>query len=192
MSWFRVDDGFHNHPKVIAAGTGAAGLFVRCGSYCAQHLTDGHVPTGIAKLYGSASMIRALVDAAMWTPVPGGYLIHDYLDFNPSRADVEKERAAKSERQARWLANKKARDASTDASRDASKDAAPTRPDPTPKGLGRVGAHNSRNAPCDQPVDNFRPALTVVRECWGCQAAYRLDTPGADGLCPGCAEAVSA
>jgi hypothetical protein len=45
MPWFRLEDSFHNHPKVHQAGNAAIGLWVRCGTYSAQYLTDGHVPT---------------------------------------------------------------------------------------------------------------------------------------------------
>lgn len=101
MSWFRVDDGFHNHPKVMQAGTPAAGLFIRCGSYAAQHLTDGFVPDDVVKTYGTRAMVTRLVDAGLFVRVPGGYKIHDYLDWNPSREKVLAEREAARVRQAR-------------------------------------------------------------------------------------------
>ena len=36
-----------------------------------------------------------LVVAALWESVPGGYQVHDYAEFQPIRAEIEKERAAK-------------------------------------------------------------------------------------------------
>lgn len=36
MPWFRVDDSLDTHPKAIAAGNEAMGLWVRCGAYAAR------------------------------------------------------------------------------------------------------------------------------------------------------------
>lgn len=101
MSWFRLDDRFHGNPKVLAAGNAAVGLYVRCGTYCADHLTDGFVPKNLAKNYGKPSEIRALLDVGLWTENDTHYVMPDYLDFNPSKQVVEAERAAAKERMAR-------------------------------------------------------------------------------------------
>lgn len=118
MSWFKIDDGFHCHPKVFAAGTPAIGLYVRCGSWAAQQVTDGVIPKQIAKLYGTPRMIKALVDAGLWhqsghdcASCPqldtNSYAIHQYLDRNPSRVETELARKAKSTRQQRWREGKR-------------------------------------------------------------------------------------
>lgn len=117
MPWFVVDDNAHSHPKMIAAGNAALGLWLRCGAYAAQHLTDGIVPGVIAKMYGSKPQIARLVAAGLWherghtcphpkcaQPAPGDYYIHDYLaPYNPSRDEVERkrERAAEKKRKQR-------------------------------------------------------------------------------------------
>ncbi|MFD9282763.1 hypothetical protein ACFWD7_36815 [Streptomyces mirabilis] len=119
MPWFVVDDNAHSHPKMIAAGNAALGLWLRCGAYAAQHLTDGIVPGVIAKMYGSKPQIAKLVAAGLWherghscrhpkcaQPAPGDYFIHDYLaPYNPSRAEVEgkRERAAEKKRRQRGV-----------------------------------------------------------------------------------------
>lgn len=155
MPWFKIDDGFHCHPKVLAAGTPAVGLYVRCGSWAAQQASDGIVPKQVARMYGTPRMIKALIAAGLWhqkghdcASCPdldaNSFAIHEYLDRNPSRVDIEKERKAKSERQQKWREGKKKSqvnegkasdvDASTDASPRHHGDAAPnpTRPNPTP------------------------------------------------------------
>lgn len=153
MAWFKIDDGFHCHPKVFAAGTPAVGLYVRCGSWAAQQVTDGAVPKHVAKMYGTPRMIKALVDAGLWhqrghdcPSCPevdaNSYLIHQYLERNSSRVEVELARKAKSERQQRWREGKRkqqAKDDSTppvDAHVDASTrrrgDAAPSPAHPIP------------------------------------------------------------
>src|SRR5215469_2418786 len=115
MPWFRLDDTFHSHPKILAAGNEATGLYVRCGTYAAQHLTDGFIPENTALLYG-ASKIRSrgddatpgtetlaetLVRVKLWRRVRGGWRMPDYLDYNPSKQAVDKERKAAAERQRR-------------------------------------------------------------------------------------------
>ncbi|WP_069743061.1 hypothetical protein [Streptomyces sp. EN23] len=155
MSWFKIDDGFHCHPKVFAAGTPAIGLYVRCGSWAAQQVTDGVVPKHVAKMYGTPRMIKALVDAGLWHQKGHGcescpeldansYAIHQYLERNPSRVETELARKSKSERQQRWREGKRKEqvnqgdapnvDGDVDASTSRHGDAAPdpTRPDPTP------------------------------------------------------------
>jgi hypothetical protein len=105
VPWFRLDDSFHSHPKVIAAGNEAIGLYVRCGTYAAQHLTDGFIPEDVALLYGSAGLADALVSAKLWRRARGGWRMPDYLDYNPSKEAVEKERKAAAERQRRRRSN---------------------------------------------------------------------------------------
>lgn len=102
MSWFKLDDGFHSHPKILAAGNPAVGLFCRCGSYVSQHLTDGFIPDAVAALYGTQEEIAQLLAVELWKPTRGGYLMPDYLDYNPSKERVLAERRANTERVNRW------------------------------------------------------------------------------------------
>jgi hypothetical protein len=115
MPWFRLDDSFHSHPKVIAAGNEAIGLYVRCGTYAAEHLTDGFIPEDIAVLYGACdtgsrpnpgtgkpeTLADTLVRTKLWRRSRSGWRMRDYLDYNPSREAVENERKAATERQRR-------------------------------------------------------------------------------------------
>ena len=88
MPWFRMDDKFHSHPKVIAAGNEAIGLFTRCGTYAAEHLTDGFIPEHVVPLYGSPALAETLVRSKLWRRARGGWRMPDYLDYNPSREQV--------------------------------------------------------------------------------------------------------
>ena len=101
MPWFRLDDSFHSHPKVMAAGNEAVGLYVRCGTYAAQHSTDGFIPEQVALLYGTRKLADTLVQAKLWRRARGGWRMPDYLDYNPSKESVDKERKAAAERQRR-------------------------------------------------------------------------------------------
>ena len=44
-----------------------------------------------------AWVIRLLVEAGLWEEVPGGYRVHDYLDYQPSKDEVITEREKKRE-----------------------------------------------------------------------------------------------
>ena len=101
MPWFRLDQNFADHPKVYAAGNAAVGAWVRCGTYSASYLTDGRIPLDIARRYGKAREIAAAIDAGLWVENGAGLVIPDYLEYNPSKEQVEAERARARERMAR-------------------------------------------------------------------------------------------
>jgi hypothetical protein len=94
MPWFRLEESFHSHPKVVAAGNAAAGLWVRCGTYSAQYLTDGYIPDDVIARYREARSreVERLLAARLWVQTDGGVLMPDYLEYNPSAADVKLKR----------------------------------------------------------------------------------------------------
>lgn len=96
---------FH-HPKMVDAraevGSVAFALYVEAVCYARRHLTDGFIRRGVAKTLlpdAGERVIQALVDCGLWDSAEGGYQIHDYTEWNPTRADVESKRAAWNERQ---------------------------------------------------------------------------------------------
>jgi hypothetical protein len=99
--WFKVDDGFHQHPKARRAGNSALGLWVRCGAYCSHYETDGVLESNIVEEYGSRRDIDRLIAATLLVRVDGGYLMPDFLDYNPSHAELEQRRKADRERKRR-------------------------------------------------------------------------------------------
>ncbi|MFI1166510.1 hypothetical protein ACH4UM_23640 [Streptomyces sp. NPDC020801] len=116
MAWFALDDGFDTHPKVRKAGNAAVGLFVRLGVHATKHLTEGHLDGDIVTAYGTAATIRKLLAVGMLhepghscprcpQPAEGGYYIHDYLDYNKSRQQIEAAREAARKRQQRGRDN---------------------------------------------------------------------------------------
>ena len=135
MTWFRMDDSFDDHPKTLRAGNEAAGLFVRCGTWSSRQLTDGFVPAEKALQYGTRALVKRLLDVVFFEVVDGGYQIHDFLDYNPSKAQVTRDRQAAADRQTK--ARTKARESRrshgvTHAEVTSSVTVPPTRPDPTP------------------------------------------------------------
>ncbi|QKN87568.1 hypothetical protein SEA_HFRANCETTE_42 [Streptomyces phage HFrancette] len=112
MTWFKVDDTAHMHPKLIKATNAALGLWLRAGSYAAQHLTEGIVPGVVAQLYGTAPQARKLVAAGLWhehghtcprcaQPDQGDYVMHDFLVYNPTKEKEQARRDAAADRQRR-------------------------------------------------------------------------------------------
>lgn len=103
MPWARCDDTAHEHRKFKRAGLEATGLYYLALSYCARYLTDGHVDEDwIAERVPQATkrekLLAALVSQQLFEPNGTGYLIHDYLTFNPSREQVLRGREKDAER----------------------------------------------------------------------------------------------
>lgn len=108
MPWFKIDDGFHGHPKVYELSLASVGLWTLAGSWCAKYLTDGAVtPKAIMRLGGTDEQCAELVKADLWIPSEGGYQFKDWDDYQPLKDDVEAEREAARERMKRVRANKK-------------------------------------------------------------------------------------
>ena len=102
MSWVKIDDQMSDHPKLIVAGPVAA-WFWMCGMcYCARYLTDGFVPLGqVRKMadmdHDPLELAEKLVATGLWERTDGGFNVHDYLDYNPSREEVIAARGARME-----------------------------------------------------------------------------------------------
>ncbi|MGW3164793.1 hypothetical protein ACWC9Q_18355 [Streptomyces sp. NPDC001142] len=120
MPWFKIDDSAHSHPKFIRAGNAALGLWVRCGSYSAQHLLEGFVPKDIVKPFkGTPAQVQKLIDAGLWhdaghdctkCPQPsGGYMMHDFFEGgrNTTKAQHEANKKSAAERAAKSRASRK-------------------------------------------------------------------------------------
>ena len=101
MAWFKVDDKLHSHPKVLGVPLRAMGLWVKAGSWCADQLTDGHIPRAVlAPLNATTADARALVAAGLWLEADGGWQFRDWVDYQPTKDQVEKRRAEDAQRKA--------------------------------------------------------------------------------------------
>jgi len=100
MPWAKLDDRLHAHPKAAKAGLEALGLHLLAMSHCAAYETDGHVhvsfPTEKAAGKGPR-LAQTLVDSGLWETNGSGWVIHHWLDYNPSKAQAAAEAAAKRE-----------------------------------------------------------------------------------------------
>jgi len=130
VAWVKIDDNFADHPKIASAGPLGMALQVAALCYCNRYLTDGFIPRAMAPrlvyFEGFAEphdVITRLIEVGIWIEVEGGYRIHDYLEYQPSKADIEAT-ASSAERLAPRAARRKAkatRPASKAASRVLSK-----------------------------------------------------------------------
>ena len=100
MPWGRLDDSLYDHPKLdrLRHRLAAVGLHALALSWCNRWLTDGHVSRRqVAKLGGTARLADDLVGAGLWERDGQDYRIHDFLEFNQSREEVEGTRRTKAE-----------------------------------------------------------------------------------------------
>jgi hypothetical protein len=112
MPWGRLDDSLYDHPKLDrledAERLAAVGLWALAISWSNRFLTDGHIPRGrIERLGGTIALADALVGAELFDASSTGYEIHDFLEFNDSRADVIARREYEAQRKAEWRKRKR-------------------------------------------------------------------------------------
>ncbi|WP_322500840.1 hypothetical protein TR631_12600 [Streptomyces rochei] len=111
MPWVRLDDRFPSHRKVALLSDRAFRLHVSAICWCAENLTDGHISDRelplVAHMRGVKATAKQLEDAGLWDRTDSGWMIHDYLDYNPSREQVTAERKKNAERQERFRRRRK-------------------------------------------------------------------------------------
>ncbi len=141
MTWLKTDDRFPEHRKIRRLSDAAYRLHHTALCACAKDETDGLVTEDDITEMEHGPRLRkhvpALVDMGLWEPVPGGWLIHDFLDYNPSHSKQVAKREANRRRQEEWRASKASqRDNSVTTALSQHPD--PTRPDPTRSICGYV------------------------------------------------------
>jgi hypothetical protein len=109
MPWFKVDDGFHGHPKVMDLSLAAVGLWTLAGTWCANYLTDGEIPLKVVqRLGGTKKQAKELVQCGLWSEKSGDlYQFCDWNDYQPTKETVEAERSRARERMNELRAKRK-------------------------------------------------------------------------------------
>lgn len=84
MTWFIIDDGMYDNPRVDELSLAAVGLWAKTGSWLGrQSRDDGFdgliTPVRVRRLGGTARLARELVDAGLWQATEGGWLV-DWID----------------------------------------------------------------------------------------------------------------
>ena len=115
MTWFKVDDGFWSHKKVMAIPVeeraAAVGLWVMAAAWCAHQLEDGKFPKYLLPVMaGTEDMAVHLVRVGLWKERKDYYLFHDWSRWQTTRADVEAKREKDAERKRKWREAQAAKD----------------------------------------------------------------------------------
>lgn len=118
MGWVRISDDFPHHPKAVEVGPLGLAMYVAGLCYCNRYLTDGKIPqraiatlldfgdhawddeSGMTDDQFTARIADRLVDAGLWRRNGTKFIVHDYLQYQPSKrqvlADRERDRVKKS------------------------------------------------------------------------------------------------
>jgi hypothetical protein len=113
MTWAKVDDGFWCHPKVVGLPLEAIGVWALALSWCSKNLTDGAIPRRLVKaMEWPETAVDELVAEGLWEETDRGWLVHDYLDFNPSKSDVDAAKDSQRKRTAKFRDRRKRKDVS--------------------------------------------------------------------------------
>lgn len=104
MPWARFDDRLHTNRKIMQIDNDAMAIWVCSVTYCNENLTDGFLTERdadrlLALRIAPRDAIEQLLAISLWERAPGGYRVHDYLDYNPSKEEVEADRENTRKRQ---------------------------------------------------------------------------------------------
>lgn len=115
MAWVKLDDAFSMNPKVGMLSDNAYRAYVDVLCWCNRMLTDGVIPEPLVARVSAcsdpAAAVDELVDAGLWimgtTPSRHGVThgechieVRGYLEYQPSKEQVERRRLKDRERQA--------------------------------------------------------------------------------------------
>lgn len=105
MPWANFDDKFPRHPKVRRLSDGAFRLHVSGICYSAEWKLDGRIPSDeirdlIPKF--KPAYLGDLVALRMWIDLGDYHDIHDYLQWNRSREQIEDAQEKTRKRQQKW------------------------------------------------------------------------------------------
>lgn len=102
MTWTKLSDDWNSHPKMLKLNSRDARLFwVDCLTYCNSHHTDGEFPSEAVRQIGgelskksSEICLQKLVEVGLLDRKKdgSGYIIHDFLAYNPSRSELDEKR----------------------------------------------------------------------------------------------------
>jgi hypothetical protein len=102
--WVKIDDRFFHNPKIRRAGKDGRELYLAGLTYVNSELTDGFIHKDDVAYIASWAEVTAvqetvarLVELRLWEVTEYGYIIHDYHDYNPTRAEALATKQARAE-----------------------------------------------------------------------------------------------
>jgi hypothetical protein len=96
-NYIRVDVLLLENRKVSELTLPSFYLLIGFWLYCGRNLSDGFVPDGVWRGSGRPRDRQMLVDKGLAVKAAGGYHMHDYLEHQRSRAEVEALRRTRAE-----------------------------------------------------------------------------------------------
>jgi hypothetical protein len=200
MGWAKIDDGFHDHPKVDELSLASIGLWTVCLTWANRHrrtaIRPGHITEArVRKAAGAegAPLVAELVRAGLWEVAEeiGGWVIHDFRDYLPRQRDsAEASESGRKGAAKRWhpdadaMADSHDSDSkepseavATDGSR-ASAHASPTRPDPKDQKTSSSGARKRGQQRATSAPDVF--PITDAMAAWGRENCPLVTDPQAE------------
>lgn len=110
MGWARLDDGWHDHPKVIAAGLEAGGLWAMCLTWCYRNRrtapSPGVVPPSVVARFAGGKakrLAKRLVEVGLFdAETAAGWPIHDFADYLPKYDSKKAAESGRAGAEARW------------------------------------------------------------------------------------------
>ncbi|QLF83876.1 hypothetical protein SEA_MOOSEHEAD_68 [Gordonia phage Moosehead] len=169
MPDFRVAETAAFDEKIVEAGNAAVGLWARAGSWSMHNLTDGFIPSRIARQLGTRSNANRLVSVGLWTTVSNGYQFVKWDGYQRSREQVETERAAARDRMKKIRSGEQKRNVQANNESGSGERSAevrdrvfatpvPSHPFPSPSGSDRGEGYVSSREPEDAaPPGNLDP-----------------------------------
>ena len=111
LKWVRLDTTFPTNQKTLdlaAAGRWRAITVYLCSlAHAGAQGTDGWIPTSALRVIHARPIdAQHLTDAGLWAKEEGGYLIHDWADYQPTSQDINARTIrARDAARARWNRN---------------------------------------------------------------------------------------
>lgn len=169
--WIKLDDQWMDHPKVIAAGRDARDMWLASITYCAKHLTNGYfhanlLPT-LAIMAGvdvanCQDFARRLLDVCLWDATDDGYMVHDFLDYNPTKDQALATREARKEAGRRGGVAKASKMLAKPLAKPLAKSWQKSAPSPSPYPLNNNKRVLSDDEPKSELTDKFTTLTGIV------------------------------
>lgn len=97
-AFVRMDHGLPDHEKFIGLSDRGFRVWFNAVCWCSRKETDGLIPAAVIKtLGGTTKVITELLARELVEPLndEGRYAVHDYLDFQRSKEEIEAFRASR-------------------------------------------------------------------------------------------------
>lgn len=109
LNWVRIDAALASNHKVLAllsekGGDHALCVYIFALGHSGRQGTNGFIPEiALGLIHGRKRDADLLVQVGMWRPIPGGYEVPDWEEYQPSSEEARKRsEKAKLAAHARW------------------------------------------------------------------------------------------